>query len=156
MHSNSVRESLTDSSIWRDSRRLTSQPTRSAFRRYAAHMTVIPWISVGLFGLTGLVKLISLPASLAERDKLNVSRGRWLVIGALEVLGALGVAGTLTGHLPNGVGIAAASGFVLLMVGAMATRISHRPREKALDVMLVLDVLTFGLAIVTLVAMARR
>jgi hypothetical protein len=118
-------------------------------------MTIVPWVSVALFALTGLVKLLSVPASVAERDKLGQSPGKWKLIGALEVLGAIGVAGALTGYLPQALGIAAAAGFVLLMLGAIGVRISSGPREKQHDWLLIGDVLTFALAIATLVAMIR-
>jgi hypothetical protein len=43
----------------------------------------------------------------------------------------------------------------MLMLGAMGIRVSQGSREKQLDWMLILDVLVFGLAVVTLVAMLR-
>jgi hypothetical protein len=118
-------------------------------------MTTVVWITVAIFAMSGLVKLLNVPMSLAERDKLGQSPGKWRIIGTLEVLGVLGVAGALTGYVPRPLGIAAAVGFVMLMVGAMGIRISHGARENKHDWLLIADVLTFALAIATLVAMIQ-
>lgn len=118
-------------------------------------LEIVAWVAVGLFSLTGLSKLISLPASIAERDRLDVSKRKWYTVGTLEVLGATAVAGVLTDFLPRGAGVAAAWGLIMLMLGAMGIRVSQGSRDKQLDWMLILDVLVFGLAVVTLVAMLR-
>lgn len=116
-------------------------------------LQIVAWLAVALFSLTGLSKLISLPASIAERDRLDVSKRKWYTVGTLEVLGAAAVAGVLADFAPRGVGVAAAWGFILLMLGAMGMRLSHGPREKQRDWMLILDVLVFALAVATLIAM---
>lgn len=119
-------------------------------------MSIVPWVTVALFSLTGLAKLINLPQSVAQRDALQVSRRKWHIIGGLEVAGATGLAGALTGYLPMALGVAAAWGFVLLLIGAMGTRINHSSRDNAHDWMLIADVLTWVLAVATLVVMIRH
>lgn len=116
-------------------------------------LQIVAWIAVGLFSLTGLSKLIGLPASIAERDRLDVSKRKWYTVGTLEVVGATAVAGVLTDFLPRVAGVAAAWGLIMLMLGAMGIRISQGSREKQHDWMLMLDVLVFALAVATLVAM---
>ena len=114
---------------------------------------IVAWIAVGLFSLTGLSKLISLPASIAERDRLEVSKRKWYTVGTLEVLGATAVAGVLTDLLPRVAGVAAAWGLIMLMLGAMGIRFSQGSQRKQVDWMLILDALVFALAVTTLVAM---
>jgi uncharacterized membrane protein HdeD (DUF308 family) len=118
-------------------------------------MHIVAWVVVGLFSLTGLSKLINLPSSLAERDRLKQSPRKWYVIGALEILGAAGIAGVLAGYLPAAVGLAAAWGLCMLMLGAMGTRMTFSSRENAHDWLLILDVVVFALAVTTLVYMFR-
>lgn len=119
-------------------------------------LPLVAWLAVILFSLTGLSKLTSLPAALAERDRLGISKRRWYVVGTLEVLGAAAVAALLLDLVPRGVGVAAAWGFILLMLGAMGIRVSHDVERKPYqDWMLMLDVLAFALAVVTLIAMLR-
>lgn len=115
-------------------------------------MTIIAALTAILFAFAGLAKLASLPFSLEQRDALAVPPGRWRLIGALEVLGFLGVGGTLLGLVPPAVGTAAAAGFVALMVGAIATRI----RAKSPAMLVFGDVGTLALAVATVVAMVNR
>lgn len=118
-------------------------------------MNIVAWVVVGLFTLTGLSKVVNLPSSVAERDRLKQSRRKWYLIGALEILGAAAIAGVLTGYLPVAIGLAAAWGLCMLMLGAMGTRVAFSSRENAHDWMLIADVVVFALAATTLVHMFR-
>ena len=72
-----------------------------------------------------------------------------LGVGALEVLGALAIGATLLGWVPAWLGFAAAVGFVVLIIGAITTR----ARAKSPFGMVLADVVTLIMAILTLGAM---
>jgi uncharacterized membrane protein YphA (DoxX/SURF4 family) len=73
-------------------------------------------------------KLAGVSQSLEIRDRLRVPATRWKAIGGLEVLGAAGV---LIGLAVPPVGIAAAVGLVLLMVGAVSAHARADERAQA-------------------------
>ncbi|OBJ12700.1 hypothetical protein A5624_10260 [Mycobacterium sp. 1482292.6] len=73
-------------------------------------------LSIAYFA-SGAMKLAGVRQSVEMRDQLRVNTRLWWVIGALEVLGAIGL---LVGLAAPVVGVAAAIGLALLMVGAMA------------------------------------
>lgn len=68
------------------------------------------------FLFTAAIKLFGVRQSLQIRDQLGVGAGLWRVIGGLEVAGAVGL---LVGLEVPALGLAAAVGLSLLMVGAI-------------------------------------
>ena len=72
-------------------------------------------------------KILDLPFSRANRDKLNVHPVFWRVTGLLEVAASVGLAWGIW-FVPFG--LAAAIGVALLMIGAFAFRI--RSRDKSI------------------------
>lgn len=111
-------------------------------------LTIVAVVTAALFAFAGLGKVASVKMSLEQRDALSVTPGLWRTIGVLELLGALGVGGALLGIIPPWLGEAAAGGFILLILGAIATRI----REKSPVGMMLMDVVTLVLAVLTLLA----
>jgi hypothetical protein len=109
-------------------------------------------LTVVLFTLSGIGKVINAKVSLEQRDALSVPAGLWRTIGALELLGVLGIVGAWLGLVPNWLGQAAAVGFVLLILGAIATRL----RAKSPVGMLLMDVVTIVLSVMTLVVLRDR
>jgi uncharacterized membrane protein YphA (DoxX/SURF4 family) len=90
-------------------------------------MTVVVTVLLAvLFLATAAGKLVGHPASLAARDHLEIPAVRWKQIGILEVAGAAGV---LLGLALRPLGVAAASGLVLLSIGAIVTH--RRAGDKA-------------------------
>jgi hypothetical protein len=69
---------------------------------------------------TGGGKVLSLPYSAAGRKQLGLSIGFWRLTGALELAAVVGLVGGIW-FVP--LGIAAAAGVVLLMIGAIAFRV---------------------------------
>jgi hypothetical protein len=108
-------------------------------------MTTIVTISTILFALAGFAKVVGLEASQAQREDLRVPEGLWRIIGVLELLGAAAVGGSLLGYVPVRLGEIAAAGFVLLMVGAIVTRIKTRSNPG----LVVFDLFALGIAIAT-------
>ena len=74
----------------------------------------------GLFAFAGLIKLLGVRQSLAIRDHLGVKPAQWRVIGLLELAG---VAGALAGLAWPPIGVAAAIGLALLVLGAIGFHI---------------------------------
>jgi len=109
-------------------------------------------LTVVLFALSGLVKVVGAKASLEQRDALLVPPGLWRTIGALELLGVLGVVGAWFGFLPMWLGQAAAVGFILLILGAIATRV----RAKSPAGLILMDLVTLALSVLTLVVLRGR
>jgi uncharacterized membrane protein YphA (DoxX/SURF4 family) len=69
---------------------------------------------------TGGGKLAGAASSHAMRDSLHVSAGQWKLIGALEMLGVVGL---IVGIWLPAAALAAAVGVAALMVGAVLTRL---------------------------------
>jgi hypothetical protein len=76
----------------------------------------------------------------------------WRTIGVLEVLGVLGVAADWFDIGPSWLGEAAAVGFILLILGALATRI----RAKSPAGMILMDLVTLVLCVLTFVVLRGR
>jgi hypothetical protein len=112
-------------------------------------MTTIVWISTFLFALAGFAKIVGLDASQAQREDLGVPEGLWRLIGVLELLGAAAVAGTLLTVVPVRLGEIAAGGFVLLMIGAIATRIRARSNLGLIP----FDIFALGIAVATVMTL---
>jgi uncharacterized membrane protein YphA (DoxX/SURF4 family) len=89
-------------------------------------MTVgVPVALAVLFLLSGATKLVRHPTSVVASDKLAIPAPAWCLLGAAEVAGAAGV---LIGLSVKPLGIAAATGLVLVGVGAVvAHRRAHDP-----------------------------
>jgi hypothetical protein len=109
-------------------------------------------LTVLLFVLSGIGKVTNAKVSLEQRDALSVPAGLWRTIGVLELLGALGVVGAWLGVVPTWLGQAAAVGFVLLILGAIVTRL----RAKSPVGMLLMDVVAIVLSVMTLVVLRGR
>ena len=73
-----------------------------------------------LFLGTGAIKVFGVPYSVQIRDRLGVPPTLWRVIGLLEWAGALGL---LVGLAVPMLGVAAAAGLSVLMLGAVASRL---------------------------------
>lgn len=75
-----------------------------------------------LFLPLGVAKLAAVPAMRRAAAHLDMSTGRYRVIGALEVTGA---AGLLAGLASFPLGTAAATGLAALMTGAAVAHLRH-------------------------------
>jgi uncharacterized membrane protein YphA (DoxX/SURF4 family) len=97
-------------------------------------------LAVAFLGSGGL-KLAGAKQSLQMRDQLHVGARLWRLVGALEVVGALGLA---AGFVVPVLGIAAAVGLALLMAGAIVTHARARDLRNAgpAALLLVLAVVT--------------
>ncbi|HJR89679.1 MAG TPA: DoxX family protein [Aeromicrobium sp.] len=109
-------------------------------------------LAVALFAVSGLVKIVGAKASLEQRDALAVSPGLWRTIGVLELLGVIGVVGAWFGVLPLWLGQAAAVGFILLIIGAIVTRL----RAKSPVGLILMDLVALTLSVLTLVVLRGR
>jgi DoxX-like family len=77
---------------------------------------IVTALLAALFAFSSLIKLFGVRQSLAIRDHLGVKPGQWRVIGLLELAG---VAGVLVGLVWAPIGVAAAIGLALLVLGAI-------------------------------------
>jgi hypothetical protein len=79
--------------------------------------TIVPSVLVAAAVLgSGAAKLNGAKQSIAIRDRLGVAAGLWRAVGVLEVVAAGGLAAGLAVPV---LGIAAAVGLVLLLIGAI-------------------------------------
>ncbi|MGW2216814.1 DoxX family protein [Nonomuraea sp. NPDC001684] len=102
------------------------------------------------FAGAGFPKLTGKDAMAAQLGKLGVSAGLMRVIGALEILGAVGL---VAGLWVEVLGVAAAAGLALLMAGAVATHL--RARDAAKDtlpslLLVILSAAAFALGLAAL------
>jgi DoxX-like protein len=109
----------------------------------AARVIVTALLAV-LFTFSSLIKLVGVRQSLAIRDHLGVKPVQWRMIGLLEIAG---VAGVLLGLAWAPIGIAAAVGLALLMLGAISFHV--RASDGAAD--MAPAVIGLGLAVATAV-----
>ena len=77
---------------------------------------IVTALLAALFGFASLIKVVGLRQSLAIRDHLGVKPVQWRLIGLLELAG---VAGVLVGLARPPIGVAAAIGLALLVLGAI-------------------------------------
>jgi hypothetical protein len=77
---------------------------------------IVTALLAAMFAFAGLIKVIGVRQSLAIRDHLGVDPTQWRLIGLLELAG---VAGVLAGLKWAPIGIAAAIGLTLLILGAI-------------------------------------
>ncbi|HEY1841324.1 MAG TPA: DoxX family protein [Mycobacterium sp.] len=100
-----------------------------------------------LMGFAGSIKLAGIQQSLTIRDHLGVNPVQWRMIGTLELAG---VAGILAGLAWPPIGVAAAVGLVLLLLGAIVFHV--RAADSASDA--APAVIGLGLAVATAILQA--
>jgi uncharacterized membrane protein YphA (DoxX/SURF4 family) len=102
-------------------------------------------LAVAFLGSGGL-KVVGAKQSLTMRDQLRVGAQLWRVVGALEVAGGLGL---VVGLVVPLLGIAAAVGLALLMVGGIGAHARAQDLRNAgpAALLLVLAVVTAGLLV---------
>jgi hypothetical protein len=105
---------------------------------------IVTLLLAALFTFSASIKLLGVSRSLAIRDHLGVKPLQWRLIGVLELAG---VAGVLVGLAWPPIGIAAAIGLGLLLIGAIAFHL--RASDRAADI--APAVIGFGLAAATAV-----
>jgi hypothetical protein len=105
---------------------------------------VVTALLAALFGFAGVIKLAGVRQSLAIRDHLGVDPVQWRLIGSLELAG---VAGVLVGLTWPPIGVAAAIGLTLLIVGAIVIHV--RASDRVADT--APAVIGLGLAVATAV-----
>jgi hypothetical protein len=97
--------------------------------------TVLAGVLVVAFGLLGSAKLAAVPAMRGRAEHVGHSVGAYRGIGVLELLAALGI---LVGAVLPVIGIAAATGLVLLLAGAVVTHLRNGDGFRELAPALVL------------------
>ena len=100
-----------------------------------------------LLGFAGSIKVLGVAQSLKIRDHLGVNPVQWRMIGALELAA---VAGVLAGLAWPPIGMAAAVGAALLLLGAIGFH--ARASDKAADSAPAL--IGLGLAVATAILQA--
>jgi hypothetical protein len=96
--------------------------------------------------VTGGGKVLDLPFSRGNRDKLSVHPVFWRIIGLLEIAATVGLAWGIW-FVPFG--LAAAIGVALLMIGAFGFRL--RSRDRSIIREGVADIAVFVLTLVVIV-----
>ncbi|MEU6719361.1 DoxX family protein [Nonomuraea sp. NPDC046802] len=95
-----------------------------------------------LFVATGGIKVLSVPPSPAIRDHLGIRPELWRLIGVLEAAGGVGL---LAGFVVPLLGVAASIGLVLLMIGAIVSRVRVSDSAAAISVDVLVLALVLGL-----------
>jgi hypothetical protein len=103
---------------------------------------IVTALLAALFSFSSLIKLFGVRQSLAIRDHLGVEPVQWRLIGLLELAG---VAGVLVGLVWAPIGIAAAIGLALLVLGAIVFHV--RASDSVADT--APAVIGLGLAVAT-------
>ena len=103
---------------------------------------IVTALLAALFGFASLIKVVGLRQSLAIRDHLGVKPVQWRLIGLLELAG---VAGVLVGLARPPIGVAAAIGLALLVLGAIVFHV--RASDSVADT--APAVIGLGLAVAT-------
>jgi hypothetical protein len=103
---------------------------------------IVTALLAALFGFASLIKVVGLRQSLAIRDHLGVKPVQWRLIGLLELAG---VAGVLVGLAWPPIGVAAAIGLALLVLGAIVFHV--RASDSVADA--APAVIGLGLAVAT-------
>ncbi|NQX11741.1 DoxX family protein [Microbacteriaceae bacterium VKM Ac-2855] len=104
-----------------------------------------------LFVYSGLIKLLGAASSLETRDALRIPPARWQAIGALEMLGVIGL---MLGLTTPWIGVAAASGLALVMVGALVVRMRAAESRARAARFVAVDVVALLLCVAALVSRA--
>jgi hypothetical protein len=81
---------------------------------------VVTALLAAMFAFAGLIKVLGVRQSLAIRDHLGVDPTQWRLVGLLELAG---VAGVLAGLAWAPIGVAAAIGLALLVLGAIVVHV---------------------------------
>ncbi|MEV6153764.1 DoxX family protein [Nonomuraea sp. NPDC052129] len=102
-----------------------------------------------LFIVTGGLKALSVPRSLAIRDHLGVRPQLWRVVGVCEAAGGVGL---LAGLAIPMLGVAASIGLIVLMIGAIVSRV--RVADPVTMISVDVLVLVLVVALVTVRALA--
>lgn len=95
-------------------------------------------VLIAIFAALGIAKLVPVMAMRNAAAHLGYSTGQYRAIGALELAAALGAAVGLAAHW---IGIAAAIGLILLMLGAARAHIANRDGVAQIAVPLVVGAL---------------
>jgi hypothetical protein len=103
---------------------------------------VVTALLAAMLGFAGLIKLVGVQQSLTIRDHLGVNPAQWRMIGTLELAA---VAGVLIGLSWPPIGVAAAVGAALLLLGAIGFH--ARASDSAADT--APAVIGLGLAVAT-------
>jgi DoxX-like family len=98
-----------------------------------------------VFALLGVAKLASLPAMRVAAADLGYTTGQYRLIGALELAGA---AGLIIGLKAAGIGVAAAVGLVLLMLGAALAHVKNHDAATRL----IVPIAVAGIAVAYLIS----
>jgi uncharacterized membrane protein YphA (DoxX/SURF4 family) len=109
---------------------------------FIATIVLSALLAVAFLGSGGL-KLVGAKQSLQMRDQLQVGAQLWRLVGALEIAGGVGLA---VGFVIPVIGIAAAVGLALLMVGGIVAHARAQDLRNAGPAALL-----FMLAVVTVV-----
>ena len=98
-----------------------------------------------VFGAAGVAKIVGVPVMRTAARYLGFSVGQYRVIGALELAGAVGL---LVGLVVPVIGVAAAIGLGLLLIGAGAAHALNRDdaARVAVPLVLVATVAAYGVA----------
>jgi len=91
-----------------------------------------------VFTTLGIAKLVPVPAMRTAAAHLGYTTGQYRAIGAVEFAGAIGVSIGLAVHP---IGVAAAIGLVLLMLGAARAHIANRDGVQRIAVPLIVGAL---------------
>ena len=108
---------------------------------------VVTALLAALLGFAGLIKVFGVQQSLTARDHLGLNPVQWRMIGALELAA---VAGVLIGLSWSPIGVAAAIGSALLLLGAIGFH--ARSSDSAADT--APAVIGLGLAVATAILQA--
>jgi hypothetical protein len=108
---------------------------------------IVTALLAALFAFASLIKLFGVRQSLEIRDHLGIKPAQWRVIGLLELAG---VAGVLAGLAWAPIGVAAAIGLALLVLGALVFHV--RASDSATDT--APSLIGLGLAVATAILQA--
>ena len=99
-----------------------------------------------VFGAAGIAKICGAPVMRKAAQHLGFTVGHYRVIGALVLTGAIGL---LVGLVAPAIGVAAAIGLALLLIGAGVAHLVHRDgaARVAVPLVLVAVVAAYGVAI---------
>jgi DoxX-like protein len=108
---------------------------------------VVTALLAAILGFAGVIKVVGVAQSLKIRDHLGLNPVQWRMIGALELAA---VAGVLVGLSWPPIGVAAAIGSALLLLGAIGFH--ARASDSAADT--APAVIGLGLAVATAILQA--
>jgi hypothetical protein len=127
--------------------RILPAPTCPHYSVVMIAEVIVTALLAALFTFSSLIKLVGVRQSLAIRDHLGVKPMQWRAIGLLELAGVVGV---LAGLAWAPIGVAAAIGLALLLLGAIIFHV--RARDGAAD--MAPAVIGLGLAVATAILQA--